>query len=492
MFPDIRLRGQASAPGPDSTAASGASGEPSAPAPNDAHVIVAGGGAAGLCAALAAASRGKSVILLEKTASLGGSAALSSGMLAAAGTKQQAELGIEDSASQMARDILRASHYSVQNGLVYTASENSAGTVEWLEQFGVEFSLVTDYLHYGHSNYRMHAPADGGRGLISKLAQAVEGSGRVTVLMSTPVVGLIEENGEVAGVYADSPEKGRIALRAENTVLATGGFAANKEMLREYMPEISHAYLDAAVRADGEGIKWGRELGAATANMGSYSGSGLYGVDYRAEIDPFILYRGGILVNQKGERFVNEHTGGSELAPHVLAQPGFYAYLVFDSANAALTPDIPDYIEKDVLDVAGSIEELAALLEIEPQKLRSTVDDYVSSFAAGQDRFNRALLPESFEPPFYAVKVTSAIYQTQGGLVTDIAGHVLRPDGSLIKGLLACGGAAWGFSDSEGPGYTPGSGLLQALTLGRLAGEHAASGNRADARLVEYKGLPAS
>lgn len=457
------------------------------PPPNDADVIIAGGGGAGLCAALAAAQRGKSVILLEKTTSLGGAAIASAGILPAVGTRQQTELGIEDTVEAMARDILRPSHYSVRRELVYAASENAASTIEWLEQFGVEFSLVTNDLYYGQTQYRMHAAKDGGRGLVMPLIDAVNRHERISIMLNTPATGLLYENDEVAGVTANHPERGEIQLRAENTVLATSGFAANIEMLRQYIPEMANAYQNVAKGATGEGIRWGMELGAAVNNMHAYQGYGLYGVDYHGSIDLFLLYRGGILVNQDGERFTNEHMGYSELAPHVLAQPGFYAYLIFDEANAKATAAMSDYLEQDIVDKADSIEELASLLEIEPAKLRRTMDEYTAAFAEGEDRFNRTLLPDSFTTPYYSIKVTADIRHTQGGLVTDIAGHVLRADKSVIKGLYACGGVSEGFSSAGGPGYMSGNGLLQAMVLGKLAGEQAASESRASAQMMEYK-----
>ena len=103
------------------------------------------------------------------------------------------------------------------------------------------------------------------------------------------------------------------------------------------------------------------------------------------------------------------------------------------------------------------------------------------------DKFNRAHLPATFEGPYYAVKLTGEIRHTQGGMATDVAGHVLREDGTLIDGLYAAGGCTEGFSSRGGAAYMSGNGLIQALVFGRIAGIAAATEQRGGAQVVVWE-----
>ena len=88
----------------------------------------------------------------------------------------------------------------------------------------------------------------------------------------------------------------------------------------------------------------------------------------------------------------------------------------------------------------ASSAELAAAIGTDAATLEKTIAEYQAAIEKGEDKFNRSHLPESFDGPYYAVRVTGEIRHTQGGMATDLAGHVLRADKSLIKGLYAAGG----------------------------------------------------
>ena len=449
-------------------------------------ILVIGGGGAGLSAAISAAENGKNVILLEKMGYLGGATLLSGGIIPAANTAHQEAAGISDSVEQFARDIFRPNHYSVRSDLVYTVTDKADDLIVWLEGLGAEFTLTTDYLYYGQSNYRMHQANGGGQGLTEALIAAAEANENITIMLESPAIGLATEGDEVVGAYAESDGK-TILINAENTILATSGFGANKEMIHQYIPEMESAYPYVAPGATGEGIIWGQELGAAVANMKAYQGHGTYSEELHRSADLFILYRGGILVNQEGQRFTNEHMGYSELTPHVLAQPDHHAYIVFNQENADATSAFQGYVEADVLYTGATAEELAADMGVPADALAETFARYQESITVGEDEFNRTNLPDSFDGPYYAIRITGDLRHTQGGLVTDVAGHVLREDGTLIKGLYAAGGVTEGFSSTGGPGYMSGNGLLQALVFGREAGQYAATETRSTAAVVSYQ-----
>jgi len=92
-----------------------------------------------------------------------------------------------------------------------------------------------------------------------------------------------------------------------------------------------------------------------------------------------------------------------------------------------------------------------------------------------QDRFGRKFLADQLcGPPYHAVRVTGALFHTQGGLAVDPTGRVKRKNATGFPNLFAAGGAATGISGSTAAGYLSGNGLLTATVLGHLAGQAAA------------------
>jgi len=190
--------------------------------------------------------------------------------------------------------------------------------------------------------------------------------------------------------------------------------------------------------------------------------------------------QGGIQVNAQGRRFCDETRGYSEQAAEVLRQPGAIAWDIFDARIAAAARQFEDFQTAEragAILTAQSIGELAAAMRV-PADVLGKEWNYVEALKArGEvDRYGRPFAPEQrLLPPFRAVKVTGALFHTQGGLAIDAIGRVKRNDGTIFPNLFAAGGAAAGVSGTTAAGYLSGNGLLTATVLGRFAGEAAAA-----------------
>ena len=217
--------------------------------------------------------------------------------------------------------------------------------------------------------------------------------------------------------------------------------------------------------------------------MGAYQGHGSFATPHGALITWALIMEGGVQVNAMGERFWNEHEGYSEAAVQVLAQPGRFAWVVFDQRLHALGLSFPDYLQAEAagaVKCADSIRSLATQIDVPVSTLERTLTD-VNTLCERSltDEYARSFrLEQALTPPYFAIKVTGALFHTQGGLEINPDCRVLLASGAPLPNLFAAGGAARGVSGNAVWGYLSGNGLLTAVAQGRLAGQHAA-------RLVE-------
>ena len=446
-------------------------------------VLVIGGGGAGISAAISAAQAGADVILLEKTGIMGGATILSAGKIPAVGTQEQIAKGVKDTVWALCNDIFRPNNHSVREDLVYTAGSAAKDIVEWTGEMGVTWT-VDDALYYGQTNYRMHTADGAGNGLTTTMIDFLGSLDNAEVRTDSEVLGLIYDEAEgVLGAYtADA------AYLADNVVLATSGFGNNPDMIEQYCPEAANSVKIVAPGATGEGIRWAEELGARLRCMGAYQGYAFHTVDDDQSGEQTLANNGAIFVNAEGMRFANEFGGYSELTPNILTQTNGWVWEIFTDAQKETSGMWDSYEANGIVHTAETVEDLAAELDLPADALAATIDEYKAGIEAGMDSFNRSHLPADFEGPYYAIKITGEIRHTQGGMSTDVAGHVLKEDGTLIPGLYAAGGCTEGFSSTGGPAYMSGNGVLQALAFGKIAGEHAASETRGSAQIVEWDG----
>jgi fumarate reductase flavoprotein subunit len=269
-------------------------------------------------------------------------------------------------------------------------------------------------------------------------------------------------------------------IRCAALILACCGFAGNREMLARHIPEIMGAEFFGHPGNKGDAIGWGLELGAAVKDMGAYQGHGGLAAGHGIPILWPLIMEGGFQVNCAGMRFSHEALGYSEQAMNVVAQPGNLAWDVYDERLHRLMLEFQDYrdaIEARAVMSAPDIASLARVAGLPAEALANTVRE-VEEMVRGErdDAFGRNFSGKpSLTPPYYSVRVKGALFHTQGGLVVDERGRVMRGDGATFPNLFAGGGAARGVSGPGSWGYLAGNGLLTATTFGRLAGETAAA-----------------
>jgi fumarate reductase flavoprotein subunit len=453
------------------------------------HVPVAiiGAGACGLTAALMLRDAGVDCVLLERDASPGGSTALSSGFTPAAGTAVQKAMGIADTPARFSADIQAKAHGTAAAHLVEAYSQSIGPAVDALQaQHAIEFEVLDGFLYPGHSTYRMHTvPGKTGAGLMARLLQAVA-SVNVPIVTEALVRELWQAaDGQICGVGYQRPDGTVEHLSCDVLILACNGFGGNAEMVGELLPTMRDATFAGHTGNDGSAIAWGRALGARLADLGGYQGHGSWAVPHGVLITWALMMEGGVQLNSKGERFHDETQGYSEAAVYVLAQPGGVAWNVFDGEILKLARTFPDFCDAEragAVKTCADVQALAQLIGCEKISCSAikteasceggTLARGLNDHPEGQNGHQR-VFKRLLEPPFYAVKVTGALFHTQGGLDIDADCHVLRADGTPFANLLAAGGAARGVSGNAVWGYLSGNGLLSAVAGGYISAQTA-------------------
>lgn len=452
-------------------------------------VVVVGGGGCGLAAALAAADHGAEVLVIERDAKLWGTTSMSTGLIPAADTPDQRAAGINDSAARFADDIVKKTSGQTDQAIALRLAEQSADTVMWLrDQHNIRLSLLTDFLYPGHSAMRMYGmPNRSGAELMAAMEQAVVAKD-ISILTEAKVTTLYRDGDRITGVAYERPDGSCDDVGCDALILACCGFAGNAEMVRAFMPELEHAVFHGHSGNKGDAVRWAEELDIALADMHSYQGHGGLAAGHAIPILWPLIMEGGYQVNCSGVRFADESAGYSEHAVKVLAQPGHVAWCVFDQQRYDLMMKFEDFqqaVSAGAIKSADSLFELGSMCGIDGAALEQT-DAAVNSVRGAsphpslaranlrRDMFGRDFGDKPpLAKPFYAAKVTGALFHTQGGIVVDGDARAVKRDGSIMPNLYAGGGAARGISGPGCDGYMAGNGLLTATTFGKLAGRHA-------------------
>jgi fumarate reductase flavoprotein subunit len=438
------------------------------------EVLIIGAGAAGLVAALSAHEAGREVLVLEREAEPSGSTALSAGLIPAAGTRLQKAAGIDDSADLFAADIQAKAKGQNDPALVDLLARGAGPVIDWLEEaHDLPFSVVHDFDYPGHSRRRMHGlPSRAGRELIDALRSRCEALD-IDIVCNARVDTLFHEGLTVTGARIMRPDGHAERIGCDALVLACNGFGGNREMVRRHMPEIDTAVWFGHDGNKGEAVLWGKAMGAQTRHLGAYQGHGNVAHPHGILITWATITEGGFQVNRDGVRFWDESQGYSEAARAVLAQPGGEAFTIFDTRIASVARQFEDFRQAEAQGAIVAADSLRAL-EDDLALPEGALEAELNAIKPGmQDRFGRVFSGPPLAAPFCAVKVTGALFHTQGGLLVDAQARVLHESGTRFANLFAAGGAACGVSGAKDAGYLSGNGLLSAVTLGRLAGLNA-------------------
>lgn len=261
------------------------------------------------------------------------------------------------------------------------------------------------------------------------LAAAAGRMPNIARMNDTEVTGLLVAEGVVRSVRARVRGKEQ-DLSAPHTLLACGGFAANRKMLHKFAPEIADALHIGCPHNDGSGIAWAQAIGAATSFLDSYQGHGHVTVDRKGRLGLGLTTLGAILIDQNGCRFIREDIGPSELAAYVLAAPGGTAIEFYDQRIHDLAMSMGAYrdvVARSVALTAPTARELAAQFDLPIGTFLATLE-VANRAATGEiaDPLNRRAFAKPLSPPFWGVRITGALAHTQGGLLVNSNAQVMR------------------------------------------------------------------
>ena len=445
-------------------------------------VLVIGTGAAGGAAAMAAAEAGAKVIAIEKLATIGGTSAMAGGGIAAPESSEQKKYGIEDTCEAYVDLWVEYNHneyFREDSGMdedrIRFVVGQAAGLIDWLEENGFEFGrpmsfdLIegVDRFHYASNG----KPTD--------LLYAKNQELGVEYWLETKATALLtDENGNCIGATVEKDGQ-TFNIYAKGTVLATGGFGNNQEMMERFTPvdAAQVAYFYGSAGQTGEGILMAEVIGAAVYEKGARLGmSYVVGDGTNAELTSL----GGPwsqapIVDNTGVRFVNEYCHSLNY-PSLIYRHAAPYYCIYGSDREDYAAILANNVDDPAVTSADTLEELADKLGFDKQAFLDCIAVYNAAkdtgvdaaFGARVDFMNFATVG-----PFYAVQIAPQYTGTIGGVVTDTSAQVLRADGTVIGGLYAAGEASNGaLYDLV---YMSGSSFLNALSMGRIAGENAAN-----------------
>lgn len=484
----------------------------------DADVVVVGAGGAGMTAAITAAAEGKTVVILESQSMVGGNSVRATGGMNAGKTVYQDEnefgesAGVEktlktaaekyadnktitalaktvseqwaayqanptgyfDSVELMELDTMIGGKGINDPELVETLCANSADAIDWLDEHGITLHNVSSF--GGASVKRIHRPvnAEGktvsvGSYMIPLLQENCEKAGVKMMLDTTATEILTDANGAAVGVKATGASGETVTVNAKAVVLATGGFGANLDMVVKYKPELKGFMTTNAPGIQGQGIEMAEAIGAATVDMDQIQIHPTVEANTAALITEGLRGDGAILINEEGQRFIDEVGTRDVVSAAEIAQTGSYSWLVVDQAMADASSVIQGYIKKGYTVTGATYEELGKAMGVDAAAFAETMEKWNGCVEAKNDPdFGRTSFANPLNTaPYYAVKVTAGVHHTMGGLKINANTEVLNEKGEVIPGLFAAGEVTGGV---HGANRLGGNAVADFTVFGRIAG----------------------
>ena len=497
-----------------------ASGEKAEDSTVEADVVIVGAGGAGMTAAITAANEGKSVVIVESQAMVGGNSVRATGGMNAAKTVYQDEntfeqaAGVEktlasaaekyadnetitalaatvaeqwaayqanptgyfDSVELMELDTMIGGKGINDPALVETLCEGTADAIDWLDENGITLHNVSSF--GGASVKRIHRPVgdDGkvvsvGSYMIPRLQQACEKAG-VQILLSTTAEEILTDGGKAVGIKATGATGETVTVNAKAVILASGGFGANLDMVVEYKPELKGFMTTNAPGILGQGIAMAQAIGADTVDMDQIQIHPTVQYDSAALITEGLRGDGAILINAEGKRFIDEVGTRDVVSAAEVAQTGGYSWLVVDQKMADASSVIQGYIKKGYTVEGKTYEELAEAMGVDSAAFAETMANWNQCVADKTDaEFGRTSFANPLDTaPYYAIKVTAGVHHTMGGLKINTNTEVLDADGNAIPGLFAAGEITGGV---HGANRLGGNAVADFTVFGRIAGKAA-------------------
>ncbi|MEE2705314.1 MAG: FAD-dependent oxidoreductase [Pseudomonadota bacterium] len=462
---------------------------------NNWDIICIGAGSTGLPLAIKAAEKGAKVLQIEADNRIGGTLFWSSGQIAAAGTNLQKRHGIEDSPDEHYEDAQHVANQQIDPTVLRLFVDNAADTINWLEDIGFKPAEETPVAGEAHEAYSTRRYLWGENQAISildvmkPLHEQLVKEKKIDLRLEHRFKELImDKAGAAIGIKVETKE-GIKEFFGENIVLASGGYAASKEVWNELNPEIPLASRCNPF-SRGDGIIAAKKHGAIVDGAEKYlcTFAGWLNDPQDPTSGEFLLLSPKarnvweVFVNSEGKRFMQEdHQSIDYRERALLKQPGMEMNIIFDSAilqNASpLTLlDNEEYRNKfgnhPTFVKASSINDLALKLGVPQKNLEQTINDYNKSVEEKNDKeWNKYFLIRKIEKaPFYAVKAMGITVLGPSGLAVDSNLQVLKKDGSRIQNLYA-GGEILGFGRTSGNAFVGGLSLTPALTFGKILGE---------------------
>jgi fumarate reductase flavoprotein subunit len=467
-----------------------------------ADVVILGAGAAGLPAAVTAMEAGaQSVIVVEQRPTLGGNAARAEGIFACESQAQRRAF-VRASADDIFTKVMNWHHYSrVEPRILHAYLRRSGETVDWLEKKGVVFTLGTTTRLRFDQNATWHIPEGHCAAIVRALAKECTRLG-VQILTRTSAKDLLMgAAGRVRGVLVER-DNVQFEIKAKTIIIATGGFAGDKALLKKYFPYYTDGFFVPGLPLAGDGIRLAEQAGAALedyACMLKETGFGRSPLTFSLLREPYLL-----CVNVKGKRFLAEDSIGfypMECGNVIIRQPGMVYYALFDHQIGETIeregfllgrpgvhrgdPGVPVPGLREELNapmyrgwatVAGSWAEIAASIGADAHTLAATIEEYNAFCDRGYDAEfvkDRAFLLPLRTAPYYAIKVQPMITDTIGPVKINEHMEVLDKKEEPIPGLYAAGVITSGWQSDEYCSEICGSAMGFSLNSGRMAAESA-------------------